>query len=675
MVKYNKIILLLGMIWLGVFTASCTDNTGDNDTIEENIYPLISFAVVVNDSYYHGRIDHATRRVEIGAIENTHAITGVDYTLSSDGVTISPDPITFLGNWSREQTVIITTEDNKQYTYTIVLTNLEEVTENVLFIDDFETNGIPDPNKWVLCKRGDVDWNEEMSESYDQAYVKDGKLVLVAEKIDGEYRAGGVETRGKFDFTFGKIEVRARITHHPNGAFPAIWMMPRRFIYNGWPNCGEIDIMEHIKQEPFIHQTVHTHYTYTLGIKDPVSSRTTTVDYKDWNTYGVEWTEDKLTFLVNGLETFSYPNLQLENEAEMKQWPFTKDASFYLILNMGLGGRPNSWAGPIDDNNLPAIMEVDWVKVTDYDHTPHNDTRKAIIGYLPLNDGEFEKVFPSLEWNYLTHVNACFARVRSDGSLDIESVQKNIKEVRQAARKNNVKILISIAKEEKGSFAAAVNDPQARKKLIDSVITFTRENELDGFDIDYEDYDNWDANFPALLAFVRELYTSKDEGMLMTCAVNCRWRNYGTEWAQYFDYINLMSYGRNAFTDTPVQHASYDDFVKDLTYWNEQSRAPKSKLIGGLPFYGFSWDERLKNVVDNRRRIRYSAILKYFGREAADKDHIDNTYYNGRPTIAKKCRYIKENNYGGVMIWQLLQDAHDDYDDLKLIKVVGETLK
>lgn len=366
MVKKEYVFVLIGMVWISVLTAACSDNVGEEQSLVE-MYPLNSFAAVVGDSYYHGKIDQSTRRVEIGAINNGSSITGVDYTLISDSATIYPDPATFIGNWDKEQTVTVTTEDNQQFTYTIVLTQLEVETEQVLFMDDFDTDGIPDPDKWVLSRRGDVDWNEEMSESYDQAYVKDGKLILVAEKIDGEYRAGGVDTNGKFDFTFGKVEVRARITQHPNGAFPAIWMMPNKFIYNGWPNCGEIDIMEHIKQEPVVHQTLHTHYTYTLDIKDPGSSKSTVIDYQEWNTYGVEWTEDKLTFLINGVETFSYPNLKLENEAEMQQWPFTQDASFYLILNMGLGGRPNSWAGPIDDDNLPAIMEVDWVKVTRID--------------------------------------------------------------------------------------------------------------------------------------------------------------------------------------------------------------------------------------------------------------------------------------------------------------------
>ncbi len=350
--------------------ASCSDKVEEGLPVIER-YPLTAFAAIVGDSYYHAKINHETGRVEIGAIENPDGITGLDYTLMSDSATISPEPTTFIGNWKKEQTVTVTTADNKQTTYTIVLTRYdeqEEPEETILFVDDFDTDGIPDPDKWVLSKRGGSDWNDEMSESHDQAYVEDGKLVLVAEKVDGEYRAGGIETNGKFDFTFGKVEVRARIPRHPDGAFPAIWMMPNKFIYPGWPDCGEIDIMEHIKQEPHIHQTLHTHYTYTLGIKDPGTSITKVLDYQDWNTYGVEWTEDKLTFLVNGVETFSYPNLRLENEAEMKQWPFTKDASFYLILNMGLGGdRPGSWAGPIDDDDLPAVMEVDWVKVTKKD--------------------------------------------------------------------------------------------------------------------------------------------------------------------------------------------------------------------------------------------------------------------------------------------------------------------
>ena len=96
--------------------------------------------------------------------------------------------------------------------------------------------------------------------------------------------------------------------------------------------------------------------------------------------------------------------------------------------------------------------------------------------------------------------------------------------------------------------------------------------------------------------------------------------------------------------------------------------------MGGLPFYGYSWEESLQGAVDAVRGIRYSGILKHLGNEAADNDNIGKTYYNGRPTIANKCKFIKENDYAGVMIWQLFQDAHDDNYDLKLINVVGREM-
>ncbi|MDD3036916.1 DUF4971 domain-containing protein [Bacteroides sp.] len=369
----RKILLLLSMTLMGISSIACSDDE-TNDITSQKRYPLTTFAVAVkgaqadNISYYHGKIDQTTHKVEIGVIENANVISGVEYTLMNDGATISPDPATFVGKWNKEQTVTVTTEDHKTTTYTIILTKFKEQDSDVLFFDDFNVNGHPDQTKWVLCQKSGSDWNDEMSESYDQAYVEDGKLILKAEKVGGEYKAGGIETQGKFDFAFGKVEVKARLTSYPNGAFPAIWMMPKTPVYGGWPQSGEIDIMEHIKQESVIHHTIHTHYTYDLNLKDPINTAQVPCDFKDWTIYTVEKTQNKLTFYVNGEETFSYSNQNLENEAEMKQWPFTENNPFYLILNMGLGGdREGSWAGPIDDNNLPAIMEIDYVKVSKLD--------------------------------------------------------------------------------------------------------------------------------------------------------------------------------------------------------------------------------------------------------------------------------------------------------------------
>lgn len=361
----RKLLLLLSITFIGISGTACSDKDDSGSITPQKRYPLTTFAVEANGTFYHGKINQETHRVEIGAIVDANKITGVDYTLMSDGATISPDPATFVDNWDKEQTVTVTTEDNQKTTYTIVLTKFDEAMKGVIFFDDFNINGEPDHDKWVLCKKDGSDWNDEMSESYDQAYVKDGKLILKAEKIGDEYKAGGIETQGKFDFTFGNVEVKARVTQYPNGAFPAVWMMPKSPVYGGWPQSGEIDIMEHVKQESVIHHTIHTHYTYDLNLKDPTNTKQVTCNFQDWIIYRLEKTEDKLTFYVNDKETFSYSNQKLANEAEMKQWPFTKNNPFYLILNMGLGGnREGSWAGPIDDANLPAIMEIDWVKVS-----------------------------------------------------------------------------------------------------------------------------------------------------------------------------------------------------------------------------------------------------------------------------------------------------------------------
>lgn len=236
----------------------------------------------------------------------------------------------------------------------------------IVFEDDFDQPGpIPDTTKWVLCPPQTSNWNRYMSESYDQAYVFDSKLILLAENVDGIYKTGGVQTLGKFEFQYGKVEVNARFTQTAQGGWAAIWMMPKAStpIYNGWPACGEIDIMEQLNHDGYVYQTIHSHYKNTLGITSPSPSTTATINVGEFNTYGLEWTEDSLIFSVNGNTTLTYPNLKLENEDTQKQWPFC--SPYYLILNQALGGN-GTWPGPITDSQLPAKMEVDWVRVTQY---------------------------------------------------------------------------------------------------------------------------------------------------------------------------------------------------------------------------------------------------------------------------------------------------------------------
>ncbi len=240
------------------------------------------------------------------------------------------------------------------------ITNKETPEYKTIFEDNFDqTNRTPDTTKWVVCKKGSSAWAKYLSESFDQAYVENGKLVVKAEKIGSTYKTGGIETKKKFQFTYGKVEVCARF-YTAKGGWPAIWMMPIDGT-GGWPACGEIDIMEQLNHDNFIYHTIHSYYKNTLGNNYPTPTLKANYKVNQFNTYAIEWNSDKIIFYVNGLITLVYPNLKLNDEAIKKQYPFNKD--FYLILNYALGGA-GTWPGEIIDSELPAKMEVDWVKVS-----------------------------------------------------------------------------------------------------------------------------------------------------------------------------------------------------------------------------------------------------------------------------------------------------------------------
>lgn len=234
-------------------------------------------------------------------------------------------------------------------------------TTKVIFQDDFEgVDGKPNPEYWVLCEKGTSNWARYLSESYDQAYVENNELHLIGEKVDGVYKTGGIETRGKFDFQYGKVECSAKFARMPKGNHTGIWMMPAPPAEQ-WPKSGEIDIMEHLSAETKIYETIHSWYLDDMKITDPKGQGIVDIDPSVFNTYGVEWTKDSITFTVNGEKYLSYPNLNLNNSDAQWQWPFNHP--FYLILSQSLGG-PDTWAGPIDDAELPAEFVIDWIKVT-----------------------------------------------------------------------------------------------------------------------------------------------------------------------------------------------------------------------------------------------------------------------------------------------------------------------
>lgn len=233
----------------------------------------------------------------------------------------------------------------------------------MIWQDEFSTEGRPDESKWEFAGRGTPAWQCYCFDDTTTAFVKDGKLYLKGivskEGSDtAQYQTGCIDTRGKFSFLYGKLEVRAKFTHG-QGSWPAIWLMPEESVYGGWPKSGEIDVMEHLNSDSTIYQTMHSYYIEELKhLKDPAYVATAPFNEGQFNTYGMEWYPDRIDFFINGRKTFSYP--KIANDSTGTQWPF--DKPFYIILDQALGGE-QLWLGAVDENALPAKLVLDWIRV------------------------------------------------------------------------------------------------------------------------------------------------------------------------------------------------------------------------------------------------------------------------------------------------------------------------
>ncbi len=231
----------------------------------------------------------------------------------------------------------------------------------VVWEDDF-SSPLLDNNKWTKIPQGKSDWNDQMTDKDERCFDwQDGKLYLRGIKntdtlIDPRpYLTGGIYSKGKFAFQYGRIEIRAKL-ESSKGAWPAIWMLSEQRKYGKYPRNGEIDVMEHLNFDDIIYQTTHSYYTLELKQKEnPLYYKTTKFDPDKFNTFGLEWYPDKLVYTFNGEPTFTYPKIE---GVDPSQWPF--DQPFYILIDQQLGG---SWVGEVDLDQLPVNMIIDWVKV------------------------------------------------------------------------------------------------------------------------------------------------------------------------------------------------------------------------------------------------------------------------------------------------------------------------
>jgi len=225
--------------------------------------------------------------------------------------------------------------------------------------DEFNTNGAPDPSKWTF-ETGGNGWGNNELEYYtngDNTAIDNGVLKITAKKetLNGRnYTSSRMITRNKGDWTYGRFEIKAKIPRGV-GTWPAIWLLATDNAYGGWPNSGEIDIMEHVGfDQNKVHFTVHNK-TFNGG--NGKGSELVIPDVSDaFHVYKCDWTPSGIRGFIDGQQYFEYTN----SKNGFETWPY--DQRFFMILNVAVGGN---WGGlqGVDDNSFPASMEIDYIKV------------------------------------------------------------------------------------------------------------------------------------------------------------------------------------------------------------------------------------------------------------------------------------------------------------------------
>ena len=243
----------------------------------------------------------------------------------------------------------------------------------LVFEDEFNYRGLPDSTKWgyeegfvrnqepqyytvkrlenCRVENGSL-VIETRKETYPNAAYKPGSADWDRKEQSAHYTSASINTKGKFSWKYGRIEVRAKVPAGL-GIWPAVWMLGT----TKWPECGEIDIMEFLgKNSSKIYGTVH--YLDTTGTFRDRGEVANGIKPSDgFHVYAIDWNDQQITFYYDSLAYFVF---DFKKAKDNPGNVFQKD--FYLLLNLAVG-HEGSWAGPLDDKVLPAKYYIDYVKV------------------------------------------------------------------------------------------------------------------------------------------------------------------------------------------------------------------------------------------------------------------------------------------------------------------------
>jgi chitinase len=286
-----------------------------------------------------------------------------------------------------------------------------------------------------------------------------------------------------------------------------------------------------------------------------------------------------------------------------------------------------------------------------------------MVGYL-TNWGNLTQDANNVDYTKVTHLNIAFINPDNSGNL---SPTTSLTTVNQTIHNNNAKVLASLGGAGASSSWPTLMEAANRGAFITKIVNFSKTYNFDGIDMDLEG-SFIDNNYND---FVLALSTAlKAEDKLLTAAVATwnGWDIYDNTLAA-FDFVNIMSYDKYGTWTGPGQHASYADAVSDLNYWGVTRGLAKSKLVLGLPNYGYRWESTNSSMTIKQIVNAYSRAINQ------DSIHTTNgiIYYNGIPTIKQKTA-LAIDKASGVMWWTQQFDFASS-DSRSLIRAMDEVIQ
>lgn len=274
-----------------------------------------------------------------------------------------------------------------------------------------------------------------------------------------------------------------------------------------------------------------------------------------------------------------------------------------------------------------------------------------VVGYLPdYRATEFDPISARM----LTDVIVFSAEPTKEGGLDLTRLKAvPWEKLRAFKTKARVRLILCVGGWDRSSgFSSIVASEGRRSAFVKAAVRLCLEERLDGLDLDWEHPKaaSEQEGYGKLLADLRAGFRPHGLTLSVTMAA---WQKLPAEGFAAVDWVHLMAY------DHPGRHATFEDAEADVKALLD-AKVPAEKVVLGLPFYG-------RHSKKPEQTLTYREIVARH-RPGDDVDEVDQLYFNGPRTVRRKTEFARTSHLGGVMVWELGQDAPGERSLLRTIR-------